>query len=446
MTERPIEPASRNLSCADKPWLARADWAAGKIKAASTAPIRFLLLWSFLALAMTAPAIHAIPTEWRKGNHLILVALLFPAVAFYLLGFSFVKWRSRRRFGDCFFELAQIPAPLGGTLEGMIQTGTPLKLEQGLHLKISCIRRTVSGSGKNRSVNENILWQDEKIFKSHADLPEPEPGHSGIPVHFNVPADQPECGFSKTWKGSETVFWRLEAKAKLHGPDFRAVFDVPVFKVAGANAATANEADPTAALQMPIEEFRRDEHSKIKVTDGPDGREFYFPAARNIGAALFTTLLMFIFAGIAIATHHFHAPMIFPIFIGLFGVLLLWITLTLWFKSSRVTIDPSGVRAVNRWLFFSRTRRFAAAEVARFALKAGMQSGSQVFQDIQLITRDDAGNFKVDGVESRQNDATPLRRFNLTSPNGVTIAGGIASAAEANWLAQEMTKALGRRS
>ena len=135
----------------DKPWLARPDWAAGKIKSTSTVPVWFYLLWSFLALAMSAPAMLAIPKEWHKGNHLILVALLFPAVAFYLLGYTFVKWRSRRRFGDCFFEPAQIPAPLGGTLEGMIVTGARLQLEQALHLKISCVRRTVSGSGKNQA-------------------------------------------------------------------------------------------------------------------------------------------------------------------------------------------------------------------------------------------------------------------------------------------------------
>ena len=250
----------------DKPWLLRPDWAAGKIKSTFTAPIGFLLLWSFLALAMTAPALLAIPVELKKGNHLVLVVLLFPAVALSLLGYSFVKWRSRRRFGDCFFEPAQIPAPLGGTLEGMIVTGTRLQLEQALHLKISCIRRTASGE----DTRENILWQDEKIFKAEARLPDPEPSHSGIPVFFKLPADQPECYA----RGNESVFWRLEAKSKMRGPDFSAVFDVPVFKVAGTAIAEAgDEPDPTVALQMPVEDLRRDEHSKIRVSDG---RSFIF--------------------------------------------------------------------------------------------------------------------------------------------------------------------------
>ena len=397
---------------ADKPWLARPDWAAGKIKSTSTVPVGFFLLWSFLALAMSTPAVLAIPKEWQKGNHLILIVLLFPVVAFYLLGCSFVKWRSRRRFGDCFFEPAQIPAPLGGALEGMIQTGARLKLEQGLHLAISCIRRTVSGSGESRSVNETILWQDEKVFAANADLPEPEPGHTGIPVHFKLPTDQPEC-FTRS---GEAVFWRLEAKAKMSGPDFSATFDVPVFKIAGVTAEDVDETDPTAALQMPIEEIRRDEHSKIQITDGPNGREFYFPAARNIGAAIFTTVLFLAFAGGLGAMIVYHVPIVFKIGVGLFAVILGCFTFSLWFKSTRITIDSTGVRATNHWLFFSRKRQFDAGEVVRIETKVGMTSGSQTYQDLKLITQS----------------------------SGFTLASGIASTVEANWLVKEMTKALGR--
>ena len=424
-----------------KPWLLRADWAAGKIKAASTAPIRFLLLWSFLALAVTAPAIHAIPTEWRKGNHLILVALLFPAVAFYLLGFSFVKWRSRRRFGDCFFELAQIPAPLGGALEGQIQVGARLRLEHGLHLKLSCIRRTVGGSGDNRNVVENILWQDEKILVPNANLPEPEPGHTGIPVHFKLPGNQPECYAS----GNESVFWRLEAKSKMRGPDLSVAFDVPVFKVSDAIAEAADEADPTAALQEPVEEIRRDEHSKIQVNDGANGREFYFPAARNPGTALFITLFMLVFNGVAVATFHLHAPILFPIVFGLIGILLVFGTLNLWFKSSRVTIDSTAVRATNHWLIFNRTRRFSAGDVARFAAKTGMQSGSQVFTNIQLILRRSDDDFAANRERFQQTGRMPPLRFRMTDPSGVTVASSIANVAEANWLVAEMNRALGRK-
>ena len=434
-SKQTVELQSRNP---DKPWLARSDWAAGNIKSTYTAPIGFMLLWSFLALAMTAPAMLAIPVEVRKGNSLVLVVLLFPAVAFYLLGYSFVKWRSRRRFGNCFFEPAQIPAPLGGTLEGMIVTGTRLQLEQALHLKISCIRRTVSGE----NTQENVLWQDEKIFKAEAGLPDPEPGCSGIPVFFKLPAGQPECYA----RGNESVFWRLEAKSKMRGPDFSAAFDVPVFKVAGTAVADAgDEPDPTAALQMPAEDLRRDEHSKIQVNDGPDGREFYFPAARNPGTALFITLFMLVFNGVAFVTFHLHAPMLFPFVFGLVGILMLFGTFNLWFKSSRVTIDSIGVRVTKRWLLLSRSRSFVAGDIVRLETKSGMTSGSTVYYDLKLLTKGSEDSFAAAKERFQQTGQRPPLKFNISSPGGFTLASGIASAPEANWLVQEMTRALGRK-
>ena len=400
----------------EKPWLKRADWAAGRVKSsnklAATVLWGFALFWNAISWTVT---LVVLPPELHKGHHVALIVLLFPLVGIFLIIMAVRAALVWRRFGQCVFEMASIPGALGGTLEGMIQVGARLPLEHGLHLKLSCIRRTVSGSGNNRSVNESVLWQDEKVFKPEASLPETEPGHSGIPVFFKLPSEQPEC-FAH---GNEAIIWRLEAKAKMSGPDFAAAFEVPVFKVAGtAVADEAAEPDPTASLQMPIEELRRDEHSKIQVTDGPGGREFYFPAARNLGMTVGLTAFFLAWSGIFYALLHSRAPILFPIVWGVTDALVGLGCFNLWFKSSRVTIDSIGVRAVNRWLLFSRARNFDAAEVERLETKVGMTSGSQVYQDLQLVTR--AGQ-------------------------KITIAGSIANKPEAEWLVQEMTKALGRR-
>jgi hypothetical protein len=431
-----------------KPWLVRADWAAGKIKSSSNANAKFFWLWSTGALAVSAPGVYHLPQELHKGNYLILLVLMFPIVAFGLMGYSIAQWRSHRRFGDCFFELAQIPAPLGGSLDGMIQTGARIRLEHGLHLKFSCIRRVVTGSGENQSTQETFLWQDEKIFKSEANLPEPEFGRSGIPVFFKLPADQPEC-FAR---GREAVLWRLEAKAKMSGPDFTATFEVPVFQVAGTvPVAEVAEPDPTAALQMPVEEIRRDENSKIKVTDGPAGREFYFPAARNLGTVLgFTGFFLVWSAFVYFMLHAQDCPRFFPIVFGLVDVFIFWGCFNLWLKSSRVTVNPTRVIAVNRWLIFSRTRQFDAGDIARFATKTGMQSGSTLFTDIRLVRVGAAAAFAekaksfAGGPPASQLVAERFRQ--AAGPAGVTVANRLANAAEAGWLVQEMNQALGRKS
>jgi hypothetical protein len=401
-----------------KPWLLRSDWAAGKIKSSANANVKFLLIWSFAALALSVPGVWQISQKLHEHDYKVLVVLIFPLVAFGLLGYTFKLWRSHRRFGDCFFELAQIPAPLGGSLDGMIQTGARIRLEQGLHLKLSCIRRVVTGSGKNQSTQETILWQDEKILSPNANLPEPEPGHSGIPVFFKLPADQPESYA----RGRESVSWRLEAKAKMSGPNFFAVFDVPVFQIVGEQVAetdetAVNESDPTAALQASVEEIRRDENSKIQVSDGPNGREFYFPPARNPGMAAFTTIIFLVFSVVFYAMLIKRFSIFFEIIVGLFGIIFGCFSFSAWFKSSRIEIDSSSVCVTKHWLFFSRSRNFAAGEIERFEAKVGMTSGNQTFQDIKIIT----------------------------SSSESALASSIASKPEADWLVREMTKALGRR-
>jgi len=400
----------------DQPWLLRDDWAAGRIKSSVSAQVT---MYSIMALAFCSIGVMyvflALPKELHNGNYKALIVLIFPAIG---IGFLIAVVRAmlaRRRFGDCFFELAQVPIPLGGALEGMIQTGARIRLEHGLHLKLSCIRRVVSGSGNNRSVQETVLWQDEKVFKTEADLPEPEPGRSGIPVFFKLPANQPEC----IARGNEAIIWRLGAKAKMAGPDFSATFDVPVFQVAGAAVAEADEPDPTASLQMPVEELRRDEHSKIKITDGAGGREFFFPAARNPGTAFGITFFFLVWTGFTLAAYLLFRSLFFEIVFTMVDVLIFFGCLNLWLKSSRVTIDSSGVRAVNRWFIFSRARNFSAGDIGGVETKIGMTSGNQAFYCLQLALR--AGK-------------------------NTTVASGIASKPEADWLVQEMTKALGRKS
>src|SRR5664280_3641309 len=191
----PDSPATAANRAADsKPWLARPDWAAGKIKSSANAQAKAFAIMALAFCGMGGLFTFVVlPKELHNGNYLALLILLFPAIGIGLLVAVIRGIQARRRYGDCFFEMASIPGTLGGSLDGMIQTGTRLRLEHGLHLKLSCLRRTVSGSGDDRSTHENVLWQDEKVFKSEAGLPEPEPGRSGIPVFFKIPANQPEC-------------------------------------------------------------------------------------------------------------------------------------------------------------------------------------------------------------------------------------------------------------
>ena len=200
---------------------------------------------------------------------------------------------------------------------------------------------------------------------------------------------------------------------------------------------------------MPAEEIRRDERSRIQVNDVPGGREFYFPAARNLGTAAFTTMFMVVFNGAAVFMYREHAPILFPIVFGLVGVLLIVGVFNLWFKSVRITINSTRVDLTKSWLFFSLTRDYAASDYARFATKMGMQSGSTIFTDIKLVRVGADAEFaeKMKRFEgAQQGNQVAMERFRQAAgPSGVTVANSIATAAEAEWLVKEMNRALGRR-
>jgi len=424
-----------------KPWLARADWAAGRIKSTNNSQTVVLAILAVAFCGMGGLfTFLMLPEELRKGNYKALLVLIFPLAGIGLLAALIRALLARRRYGDCFFEMAAIPGALGGSLTGLIQTGARIQLEHGLTLKLSCVRRVATGSGEDRSTQESILWQDEKVLNPPGGLPEPEPSRSGIPVYFKIPADQPEC-FSQ---GNETILWRLEAAAKVAGPDFNAAFDVPVYQIAGA-AVAADEADPTAELQMSVEEIRRDENSRIEITDGPNGREFYFPAARNPGVAFSVTVAFLAFGGFTVAARLLFHSVFFEIVFGLVSLLIFIGCVNLWFKSSQVIINSSGVTARNRWLLFSRTRRFDTSEIARFDSRIGMTSGNHAYHAIKLVARGSEDNFATRKARYQQTGERPPITIGISDPNGTTLAGGIASKPEVDWLVREMTRALGRK-
>jgi hypothetical protein len=215
----------------EKPWLKRADWAAGKIKSAGIPHAKAYLTMG-IALCVIGGIIAAlvVPNALRTGNYSALVAAVFPVVGIAFLISVIKKFRAHQRFGDCIFEMAQTPAPIGGALEGAIQTSLPLKFEKELRLNLFCVRKITSGEGQNRRTEEKILWQDEKKIKSQADLPEAKSG-GAVPVRFDLPPGQPQC----SERGREAICWRLEMK--IPGANFHATFDVPVFKITTAPAA-----------------------------------------------------------------------------------------------------------------------------------------------------------------------------------------------------------------
>jgi len=401
--------SATEIDDAGKPWLRRKDWAAGRIVSGTHKSV--LLIWIFTLFwnAVSAPVVLiGLPAELHKGNHAILIALLFPIVGIGMIFFALSTTLAWRRFGQSIFEMATIPAALGGTLEGEIQVKTRLLPQLGLHLRLSCIRQTTTGSGKDRHTTERILWQDEKWLRP--DLPQTDLNATGIPIYFKLPVDQPES----TASSGDGIHWKLEVAATLRGPDFHAAFDVPVFKLAETPGISD---DPTARYQMPLDEVRQQIHSKIQVNDLPDGgKEFIFPAARNPGAAAGLTVIWVIWTGIvvALAWHWNQVPAIFPLLFGAFDLLITVFAFNLWFLRTRAVVTPDQVTVQKSWLGVKMEHKLAASDITNISAQQGMTAGHSAYYDLKVWTRDG-------------------REF--------TAAKNLGVKPEADWLAQQMTVA-----
>ena len=71
-------------------------------------------------LVLGSPGVVLFSDEWRKGNHLALLLLLFPLIGLGLMGRSARDMWRRMKFGVARFVPERLPIPLGGQLKGAI--------------------------------------------------------------------------------------------------------------------------------------------------------------------------------------------------------------------------------------------------------------------------------------------------------------------------------------
>jgi hypothetical protein len=361
-------------------WMVRKDWADGRVK--STERAGLLLMWIMavpFSVAGTLMLVY-LPGEIAKGGSkaLYLFIIAFPLAGLGLL--IAAVWMTMRwhKFGDSVFEMLTTPGAVGGSLAGTIRLGRPAQELGETLLKLSCVNRITTGSGKNSQTSETVLWDDEERLQHSAD------GH--LPVLFAIPADARETDTSNS---NNSIIWRLEARSKMPGIGYFEQFEVPVFRVALTPeqerlAETAREREC-----LEVEQYQRPSDSRIQVSQLADGAaEFYFPAARNVGPAVGLTIFLAIWSGIVWALIRYHVP---AFFVGCFLLAEVGIaagTFCVWFRSMRVIAGPDGLTIINQWLAVRTEKRISAAETRGLVVKPGMTAGRTVYHDIKAVRAD----------------------------------------------------------
>ena len=394
----------------DQPWLWRDDWAQGratsKTKSSMVSACIFAALWNLIAF----PVLFAMPAGQFQRDPKTLLVLLFPLVGVALLIWALretVRWME---FGKTCFEMNAVPCVIGREFHGNIQARFSHLPERGVHLLLTCTNKVVTGSGDNRSTQEKILWRDEKTVSATELCPGPT--GTSIPVSFRIPF---EARPTDTSNPHNCILWLLEADAEVPGVNYRDFFELPVFRTKDTPQAEENGrfASSEGACSAPA-------RPTVKVGPAAEGgTEFYFPAARNPGFAISMSAFTLLWSGFLWVMVAYGAPVFFPIIFGLFDLLMVYISLTLWLGTSRVVIGSSQLRVRGGMLGLGPVQDIPFSQISTIQSTITAQQGGSSgtpYYDIQLIT---------------------------AAGRKVTLGSTLRNKQEADWLMTEMKRLTG---
>lgn len=403
----------------DEPWLWDEAWADGQIHCSNRggmiASWVFALVWN----GFSWPLLSVLPREMERNHTAALFVLLFPVAGLGLLVWAVRATLRWRRFGASTFDLAHVPGVLGGELAGTLHVGGGLLGARELKARLACIRRYVSGSGKNRSTHEDVLWTEEQRLPGSGLARGPH--GLALPVRIAIPFD---CRPSDPLESKDRVLWRLELRAEVPGVDYHAQFEVPIFETQESDRTRTRAMlaqQRGSAAPPPSGELA----SGIAVRAHPEGgTEIFFPAGRHPGLVVVTSLFAAIFGGIGWVCHVQGAPVPFTLFFAAFGALIGYAALSLWLGSTRLRVSPDGVR-IERRLLFGRSRKLSAGEIESVEPEVGVRAGNRLYWDLRLRSKD------------------PDRRGRGRS-TGTRVPGRIRDKHDAERLAAVITRALER--
>ncbi len=369
----------------EEPWRWNENWQDGRIRSLGKAqfvmPAVMAVFWNLIS----TPLLFVVPKEvLEKDNPLALIGLIFPAIGLLLAVWAiraFIRWK---RFGDSVFEMTPLPGVVGGKLAGRIVTLVDLKPSDGFHLTLNCINRVTTGSGKNRSTSERVLWQQERhLLREPLDW---DPTKSEIPVLFAIPYDADP---TEKRSADDEVVWRLQLSAEVPGVDYAAQFDVPVFRTADSKQEFELEETPYEDLEAPWDPARALADDRIFKELSPEGYQRYvFPAARHKGAALALTFFFLLWSGFTWLIAHLGAGIFFTGVFGFFAVLIFLGVATLWFERRTIAIRSEELVLRGSMLGLGRTQVVPRTLITSIKPVRGMQSGNKLYYQIKIETQD----------------------------------------------------------
>jgi hypothetical protein len=422
----------------NSPWLWKPDWATSKsLSLSRNSAIGWWIGTILLSMIVVPIATTALPPLLRNSDPkaLILIGLcVFPAI---LLAGALRATARRERYGKTYFEFNSLPFSPGKHVSGQIQLRLPTSTPHGVDLQLSCVRRIITGSGKEQTTNEIVLWQGE------ANVPQSAlasgPLGTAIPVDFGIPQDAYETDHEQA---RDQLLWLLTAKADVPGVDYYDKFEVPVFRTSGgassptpdANFTTSNFASASSfaasfgssfaagtapAFESDSSEVSPPLHPKVVVATTNDGStEFYFPAFRNRAQTLGLFLFTAIWTGVVYFLALSKAPLFFAVIFGLFDLIPIYAFFQSAFGSTKIVVGGGKIISQRAMLGGGSPREIPFSDVQSVVAGMGLQS-SNAF----------SGSYRV--------------RLTTKSGKDLSLVDNIADRQEARWIVGQIEKLIG---
>jgi hypothetical protein len=250
------------------------------------------------------------------------------------------------------------------------------------------------------------LWSDDSEVTPAGD--------SSIPVAFLIP---PECRPTDDTNFRDRIYWRLKASSLGGIVKYKSSFEVPVFQIGETSAQAADAIDLRIRRNQRVSEFRPQD-SAIRIGPTADGHtEVYFRAFRVPSVIFGLLIFLAIWSGVTYLILTENAPLIFKIvWPASESFLVIW-AIAIMFGTTTVLVGDGELKVTWRLCGIPvSTRRVQSSEVRDVRSIAGMSAGTTVYRRIQV----------------RYGHGGELN-----------FSDGIGDPVEADWLATEISKALG---
>lgn len=381
----------------DSPWLKEKNWKNGSIVSSARNSFHWLL---FFAVAWN---LFSFPIAWfaigdiypgMDVDHLdpVLFVLIFPLVGLLLLPPLIKSYRQWKAFGVIPLTLDPYPGGIGSEVGGFLDINhMGWRRKSEFVVTVSCIQHRISGSGKNTSHHQDIIWQKQ------ADC-EYDTTAGGIRLKFLAQIDEslPE---SESVRSNRYHRWVVRVTGT--NPETRVKlareYDIPVFRQEQPVRSRIRVLQKTQKLDR-----ESISNKQIVIDDDLHQLTFYYPASRRSGAGAVLLFIALAFGIPALFLGHntwegFHEQSSFSLFMmGVTGIMTLIfaaISLSLFLYSLhlvshtlRVFFLAEGIRVISRSILRRSDNTIPYSEITalrkRNTMRSGQGAGATLYYEI----------------------------------------------------------------